>query len=326
MDDRHLRTGHRRFATTVSRHSCPMRDALLLGGAALGAATALLAGAPARAEAPATTVAYQPMVSTGLAAQHPFEAWFVFDKSSDPTVPGYAVPAGATIRFTFPAGFTPKPGPLGAVMLHGWSQGPIAVKFTTTIDNEDPRTIVVHFDEAIAAGPAERPGLKAIHLRTSELNPPEAGTYPITIEFVGAGSLSGTTKALAHTTPRPVPNIAAYNELHHGKDEDWQRVKAGEEAPLPLDFLVTLPDEARSSIGLKPAANGSLAILSDGKPIGTIRTNGVPVTLTPRMFGPGYARLGILEVQAKAGATSGTAEIVAALEGGTEYVIHLVVE
>ena len=59
-------------------------------------AAAMFAAAPARADAPATTVAYQPMVSAGLAAKQPFEAWLVFDKSSDPTVPGYDVPAGAT--------------------------------------------------------------------------------------------------------------------------------------------------------------------------------------------------------------------------------------
>lgn len=58
----------------------------------------------ARAEAPNTTVAYQPMVSTGLAARHPFEARFVLDKSSDPAVPGYAIPAGTSIRFTFSGG------------------------------------------------------------------------------------------------------------------------------------------------------------------------------------------------------------------------------
>jgi hypothetical protein len=306
------------------RRTYSIHGAMLLGGAALAA---LLATAPARAEAPpAATVAYQPMVSTGLAAQNPFEAWFVFDKSSDPTVPGYAVPAGATIRFTFPAEFTPKPGPLGAVMLHGWSQGPIDVKFKTAVDSKDPRTIVVHLDEAIAAGPPERPGLKAIHLRTGEINPPKAGDYPITIQFIDAGPLSGTTTAVAHITAKPVPNIAAYNQLHHGKNQDWQRVKTGAATPLPIDFLVTLPDEARSFVSLKAATDGSLAILSDGKQIGSIRTKGVPITLTPQIFGPGYARLGIVEVHPKAGTTPGTAQIVAALEGGTEYVINLVVE
>ncbi len=70
--------------------------ALLLGS--LMALTAL----PVRATAPHTTVNYQVMVATGLAARHPFEVWFVFDKSSDPTVPGYTIPAGATILLTFP--------------------------------------------------------------------------------------------------------------------------------------------------------------------------------------------------------------------------------
>ena len=277
------------------------------------------AAIPARADAPATTVAYQPMVSTGLAARNPFEAWFVFDKSPDPNVPGYAVPAGATIRFTFPKTFTPKPGgSLGAVMLTGWSQGSIPAKFTTALDDKNPRTVVVRFSEGIAADPAERPNLKAIHLRTNEINPAKAGDYPITIQFVDAGPLSGTTKATARITANPVPNVAAYNQLHQSKDEDWQRVKPGEEAPLPIDFLVTLPDASRSVISLK-GGDAGLSILRDGKPIGSITTHGVPVALTPHTFGPGFSRLGIIEVHAKAGSTPGIAQIVASLDGGTQY-------
>lgn len=296
----------------------------LLAAALAGAA--MIAAKPARAEAPPTTVAYQPMVSTGLAARRPFEAWFVFDKSSDPAVPGYAVPAGATIRFTFPKAFTPRPGGfLGAVMLRGWSQGSIPAKFSTALDDKNPRAVVVHFNEGIAADPGDRPGLKAIHLRTNEINPAKAGDYPITIEFLDAGLLSGTTKAIAHVTAKPLPNVAAYNQLHQSKDEDWQHVKAGEEALLPIDFLVTLPGASRSVISLK-AGDASLGILKDGKPIGSITTQGVPVALTPQAFGPGYSRLGIIEVHAKAGSTPGVAQIVASLDGGTQYVIHLVVE
>ena len=120
--------------------------------------------------------------------------------------------------------------------------------------------------------------------------------------------------------------MAAYNQLHQGKDEDWQHVKPGSEAMLPIDFLVTLPDKARSSIALAPAAEGGLRILCDGKPIGSITVKGIPVTLTPQAFGPGFSRLGIVEVRAKANMTPGIAEIVAALDGGPRYVINLVVE
>jgi len=291
----------------------------------LGSLISMVA-APAHATAPHTTVAYQVMVSTGLAARHPFEVWFVFDKSSDPTVPGYAIPAGATIRFTFPKGFTPGRGPLESVMLTGWAQGSIPAKFTVALDKKNSRAVVIHFDEGIEAGPPERPGLKAIHLRTSLINPAKPGDYPITIQFIDAGPLSGTTRAIAPITPRPVPNIAAYNQLHQGKDEDWQRVKVGADAPLPIDFLVTLPDKPRSVVTLKPAADGRMTILSDGNPIGSITTEGVPVTLTPRAFGPGFSRLGIVEVHPRAGMTPGTAQIIAALKGGARYGIHLIVE
>jgi hypothetical protein len=290
------------------------------------ASAAIFATAPARATAPRTSVAYQPMVGTGVAARNPFEAWFVFNKSFDPTVPGYAIPAGATVRFTFPKAFTPRAGyPLEALMIK-WEQGSVPAMFTTVPDSTDPRTIVIHFDGAISPEAQGSPGLKAIHLRANEINPAKAGDYPITIRFIDAGPLSGTTKAIAHITPKPVPNVAAYNQLHQGKDEDWQHVKAGADSALPIDFLVTIPDAPRSVISLKAAAGVGLSILRDGNPIGSITTKGVPMTLTPEPFGPGFSRLGIVEVHARAGATPGSAEIVAALEGGTQYVIHLSVD
>ena len=271
---------------------------------------------------------YQPMISTGLAAKQPFEAWFVFDKSPDPTVPGYAVPAGTTMRLTFPKEFTPSvinPHLEGA-LLKGWPHGAVPVPFTVTQDKTNPRVVVVRIEQAIASGPPENPGLKAIHVRTGELNPAVAGDYPISVQFVDAGPLSGTTTAVAHITDKPVPNVAAYNQLHQSKDEDFQRVKPGAEAPLPIDFLVTLPDESRSTISLTPASGSRLSILRDGEPIGSITTKGVPIVLSSQTFGPGFARLGLVEVHAKAGATPGTAQIVAALDGGTQYVINLIVE
>lgn len=290
-------------------------------------AAALCGSQLASAEAPPTTFGYQPMVSDGLAAKRPFEAWLWLDKSSDPGVPGYAVPAGATIRLRFPDQFTPQAGiPLAAVMLHGWSQGAISAQFTVAADSADPRTIVIHYDQEITPGPPEKPGLKAIHVRTNVLNPPVAGDYPVTVEFVNAGSLSGTSKAVAHVTAAPVPNIAAYNQLHQGRNEDWQHVRAGEETALPIDLLLNLPGDSRSAISLRPAEGGALAILRDGKPIGLITATGVPVTLAPEAFGPGYARLGIVRVHAKAGAMKGPAEIVASLDGGTQYTIHVVVD
>ena len=302
------------------------RSIILLAAGAAGAM--MLAAAPARAEAPVTTVGYQPMVSTGLAAKQPFEAWFIFDKSPDPAVPGYAVPARATVRFTFPKEFTPladNPHLEGA-LLYGWPHGAVPVPFSITQDKTEPHIVIVRIDQAISVDPPGRPGLKAIHVRTGELNPSSPGDYPVEIEFIDAGALTGKTTAVAHITSRPVPNIAAYNQLHQSKDEDWQRVKLGSEAPLPIDFLVTLPNESRSSISLTPASGSTLTILSDGKPIGSITTKGVPIVLSSQIFGPGFARLGIVEVHAKAGITPGTAQIVASLDGGTQYVVNLIVE
>ncbi|HVC11561.1 MAG TPA: hypothetical protein VNE59_07995 [Burkholderiales bacterium] len=295
--------------------------------ASIGAALMLAALVPVYGAAPPMHVGYQPMVATGLAARHAFEAWFWLDKTRDPQVPGYVVPAGATMRVTFPKAFVPKPGgPLGGALLKGWVQGPTGTKFTLSVDRHDPRTIVVHFEQPIAADPPQQPGLKAIHLRVPEINPARAGDYPIAVRFENAGALTGITKAIAHITRAPLPNIAAYNQLSGGHDEEWQRVKAGAEAPLPIDFLVTLPSEIRTSIDLKPMSDGSLDIVSDGKPIGAITSEGVPVTLKPETFGPGFARLGIIRVHAIAGETPGATQIVAALKGGTRFTVHLIVE
>ena len=312
------------LGTRLGDRSNAFRDARLSAAASF----LLLSTGGAWADPPNVTVGYQPMVSTGLAANHAFEAWFVFDKTSDPHVQGYAVPAGTKMRLTFPKEFEPIPGHphLEGALLHGWPQGAIPAPFSVTQNDPDPRVVEVRIDQAISSGPPEAPGLKAIHVRTGELNPATAGDYSIVVQFIDAGPLSGTTNAIAHITTQPIPNVAAFNHLHQGKDEDWQRIKAGGDVTLPIDFLVTLPDESRSSIALAPDAAGGLRILKDGGPIGSIVATGVPVTLTPQNFGPGYARLGIIEVRAKAGEVPGTAQIIATLDGGTRSVISLVVE
>jgi hypothetical protein len=288
-----------------------------------GLFTPMVSAAPPRA-----IIEYQPMTSHGLAAGHPFEAWVVFDKPSDPTVQGYALPAGATFRFTFPKAFKPRPaGPHpSAVLLYGWPQGPAHVPFTIGPDPKNARTIVLKLAEAFPTGPSESPGLKAIHLHWGPLNPTRAGNYPVTVQLIDAGALSGSFKAIAQITSRPVPNVAAYNTLHGGRNENWQHVKTGQEAALPIDLLITLPDKARSSMSLRPTKEGNFEILSDSAQIGMITRRGVPVTLKPEPFGPGFARLGIIRYRVTAGAEPGVAQIEAKLKGGTRYTINLIVE
>lgn len=317
-----------RSSQTQFRCARPKADPGRCLQAAAVASVLLMPGTPAKADPPGVVIGYQPMVSTGLAAKQRFEAWLVFEKSTDPGVPGYAVPAGTKVRLIFPKAFTPQTGHphLEGALLYGWPQGAVPAAFTVTQDDPNPRIVEVRIEQAIAGGPPERPGLKAIHVRTGELNPAAPGDYPISVQFIDAGPLSGTTRAVAHITAKPLPNVAAYNQLHQGRDEDWQRVAPGADAPLPIDFLVTLPDEARSTIALAPATDGGFSILRDGRPIGSISAKGVPVTLTPQAFGPGLSRLGVVEVRAKAGTTPGKAEIVAAMNGGTRYVVNLLVE
>ena len=289
--------------------------------------TVVFLAIPVMASPPGATIEYQPMTSQGLAAGYPFEAWVVLDRSSNPAEPGYPLPAGASFRFTFPPAFTPKPGiHPESVLLYGWPQKAAPVPFTIGFDPRDLHTIVLKLKEAFPSGPPERPGLKAIHLGWGPLNHMRDGDYPITIVISDAGELSGTTRAIAHITSRPVPVVAAYNQLHEGRNEDWQHVKMGQTAPLPIDLLITLPDKARSSIELRPGASGNLEILSDGTPIGTVTLRGVPITLKPEHFGPGFARLGIVRLYVTGGSVAGLAEIDAQLQGGSRYTLQVVVE
>jgi hypothetical protein len=282
---------------------------------------------PAMAALPKATIDYQPMSSDGLAAGLPFESWVVFDLSSNPTVQGLALPAGATFRFTFPTDFSPQSDqPPKAVLLHNWPQKPIMTPFSVKLDPNDPRTIALKLDAPISAEPPERPGLKSIHLQWGPLNPKASGDYSIKVELSDAGEFSGAVEAVAHITPKPVPNIAAYNQLHQGQNENWQHVKLGQTAPMPIDLLVTLPDANRCFMTLRPKEGGDLDILSDGKPIGTITRKGVPVSLKPEPFGPGFARLGIVRYHVTAETIPGNAEIVATLLNGTSYTITVVVE
>ena len=292
-----------------------------------GAMAVLLTVAPlARAQPPRTTVAYQPMSSHGLSAGEPFEAWIVFDRSLNPVVAGYDLPAGATFRFVFPPAFTPQPnvGP-EAVLLYGWPQRAAPIPFTVGLDPADPRTIMLQLAAPFPSDPPQRPGLKAVHLRMGPRNPSQAGEYPIIIQVSEAGPLSGNTQVIAHITSTPVPIIAAYNQLHEGQNEDWQELRPGSLAPLPLDLLVTVPGEPRASITLQMTPSSELVILSDGKRIGTITTRGVPLTLTPVPLGPGFARLGIVRIQAAAGGVPGQAVVEAQLVGGPPYTLHLAV-
>ena len=104
--------------------------------------TVVFSAIPVMASPLGATIEYQPMTSQGLAAGYPFEAWVVFDKSSNPAELGYALPAGATFRFTFAPAFTPKPGIIPeAVLLYDWPQKAAPVPFAVGLDPTDPRTI-----------------------------------------------------------------------------------------------------------------------------------------------------------------------------------------
>ena len=172
----------------------------------------LLLAATAWTTPPPATIVYQPMAGDGFAAGYPFEAWIYFDRSPDPGVPGYAFPEGTIFRFKFPQAFMPRADrPPQAVLLGGNPDAPILTPFTVSMDPGDPRVIVLTLTAPLLSGSPGNPGLKAIHLGWGPLNPSAAGEYPITIEYVSAGDLSGSTVAIARITPKPLAGVAAWN-------------------------------------------------------------------------------------------------------------------
>jgi hypothetical protein len=52
----------------------------------------------------------------------------------------------------------------------------------------------IWLQDAVAAEPTARPGLKAIHLRASVLNPNKAGDFPVILTFENAGELTGSRR------------------------------------------------------------------------------------------------------------------------------------
>lgn len=182
-----------------------MKKLVLTAAIVLFAATAWTSPPPA-------TIVYQPMTGDGFAAGFPFEAWVYFDRSPDPKVPGYAFPEGTIFRFKFPPAFMPQADRQPrAVLLGGNPAAPIQAPFTIGIDPGDPRIIVLTLTAPLLSGSPDGPGLKGIHLGWGPLNPSAPGEYPITIECVSAGELSGSTVAIARITPKPPAGVAALN-------------------------------------------------------------------------------------------------------------------
>jgi hypothetical protein len=68
--------------------------------------------------------------------------------------------------------------------------------------------------------------------------------------------------------------VAAYNQPHNERDENWQHVNMGYSASLPIDLLVALSDKYRYSMALRPTQEGNLEITSDGARIGIIIRRG----------------------------------------------------
>ena len=75
----------------------------------------------------------------------------------------------------------------------------------STQDKTNPRVVVVRIDQAIASGPPEKTWPESDPRPYRRAQSRLAGDYPVPIQFVDAGPLSGTTSAIVQITENRCP-------------------------------------------------------------------------------------------------------------------------
>jgi hypothetical protein len=265
------------------------------------------------------SVGRAPVSATGLAAGRTFEGWVRFAASADPRVRGIAMHAGDRIRITFPKAFTPVDGDPTAYLLYGWPQGDADADFTVGRAPGDARTIVISVRSTIAALSPQMPGVKAIHL-IAPLRNPEAGTYHLHVMVTLRGRTHSAEEAV-RIEAAPRAQLAPFNAMHDGRNEDWQTVHIASRASTDADFLYT--DErgdhpanlTLQTVGERPTR---ASVMLDGARIGEIIASRGLVLVPQAAPRGGVVRVGVL-----ASRTPGSATVTARLSNGNLTVLHL---
>lgn len=198
-----------------------------------------------------------PVIPDGTVAGARTEFVINLDVSPDPNVPGFALPAGKSIRVTLPSAFVnTQELPLASVgsqedcvpgnfqcttaaLLQGWPQRPIPFgQYALSYDGAN--TIVITANEDILPQTPNAPGVKQIHLLWLAATNPEEGLYPVHVEIEGTSEgewLSGY--GLLEILPSTRPTVAVTSVFNPGNPNTvYQHARAGTPVPLPYDLLL----------------------------------------------------------------------------------------
>ena len=167
-----------------------------------------------------SSVVKAPIVADGDVAGALTDLVINYDISLDPSEPGRTLPAGKSIRVTFPESFASTEVNVGpaatcespcntGVLLQGWPQRPFPpVPDFYSVEMDGSHTLVFTAVQDLA--PGATPGLKQNHLILDGFtNPAEPGTYEILVEAETGpdGALeTGTGVVTIHPEIRPSIN------------------------------------------------------------------------------------------------------------------------
>jgi len=227
----------------------------------------IFASSAALGDGVVSSVVKAPITPDGDVAGAPTDLVVNLDTSLDPAFLGRALPAGCSVRVTFPKEFkstglpvqdlfTPGCAPgafqcITGIFLQGWPQHPIlphfpfppigpATEYALTSDGTNTLVFTALEDLVVPnPNPAPGPGLKQIHL-IGFVNPKRPGYYPVHVEFAaGMGCTAESGVANVHIVRKIRPSVEVTSVFNEGAPNTiYQEAEASMPAPLAWDFLL----------------------------------------------------------------------------------------
>lgn len=228
------------------------------------AAMAGCASAPAPGARPLMT-APSPVSFDGHVAGQATDIVFVLVPDADPAVVGLSMRAGEALRLTLPSAFRRNPAvtisadtDANLVLTKGWPQGAVRLAGQYRVGYDDrAHAMTVTALRDIAAGDANAPGIKVVHLRGRTFVNPAAGDYPVAVTQSAAdgaplATWQGRIRVLAEAPPA---RLAPTNfHLAPGSNAEFQQVAPGQLAPLTWGLLLWGPKGAPlDGVGIAPS-------------------------------------------------------------------------
>ena len=294
-----------------------------------------------------------PIVADGDVAGALTDLVFVLDTDLDPAVPGRTLPAGSSVRITFPEEFQSvevNAGPAATcedpcntgVILQGWPQRPFPpIADFYSVEMDGSHTFVMTAVQDLA--PGGTPGVKQFHVILGGLtNPTEPGDYAITVE-AGTGPDGAVETGTGVVTIHPAiqPSINPTSIFAKLTDEDpngnplYQEAAAGESPPFAWDFFL-FGSDGGGIVGAELQQNDDSGgdIVQDGAVIGSFTidapegatgqsvSGGPSVDATAPVLGKATARL---TATFTAGDMPGDYVTTFEMDGGNSLAMHVTV-